>query len=221
MSAPARKIEAVPTPADELRKAIAALRAEQEKLAATLTRIERLQSLDKDAIDAQAAVDELAAAQTQAFRDWAVSGGNGDAPRVNERACREAAQRLETAIRQRQASHAARQAAEAEYVEQASVVNAADTAVKAAAANVLGREAIEKYQRYRQRFLELLLLEDELTAAQIRLFGLQLPNATAIAVELGEKFLYDHIPDKEIDEMKQRAPNNESARWQALLRGEV
>lgn len=221
MSEPARKIEAVPTRADELRNAIAALQAEKEKLAAALIPIERLRSLDKDAIEAQAAVDELAAAQTEAFRDWAASGAEGKAPVANERASREAAQRLETALRQRQASHAATQTAEAKYGEQVARVRAAEIAIKAAAANVLGPEAIDKYQRYRQQLLELLVLEREIILARDRLLGLQLPNASAFGEELGGKIRFDRMPNEEKIALEQQAATNESGRWEALLRGDV
>lgn len=221
MSEPARKIEAVPTSADELRNAIATLQAENKKLAATLIPIERLRSLDKDAIEAQAAVNELAAAQTEAFREWAASGAEGNAPVANERASREAAQRLEAALRQRQASHAAMQAAEAAYTEQVAKANAAKIAVTAAAANVLGPEAIDKYQRYRRKLTELLVLEQELVLAKQRLLDLRLPNASAFGDQLGMKINFDRMPNEEKGALEQQARANESGRWEALLRGDV
>jgi len=221
MSESAKKIEAIPTPADELRNAIAVLQAEKGKLAAALIPIERLRSLDKDATEAQTEVNELAAAQAQAFRDWAASGAEGKAPVVNERASREAAQRLDTALRQRQASHAALSTAEANYGEQAATVKAAETAVMVAAANVLGSEALDKYERYRRQFTELLVLEHEIVLARDRLLGLLLPNASTLGGKIGEKLAFDRLRGEENIALRLQATTNESGRWQAILNGDV
>lgn len=225
MGVAAKKLEPVATPAEEsraaLQAAVQALQAENEKLAEIGARAERVRALDQGAIEAQTAVNELAAAQTAKIQAWAAAGAKGGMPTTDEDAVRHAAQRLESAMFRRQSAQTAQQMIEAEYADQVRAIEAADTAVKIAAANVLGPEALAKYQRYRAMLADVLLIETEVNAEKQRLLGLQLRNAAAFGGALGQKFYTDFFTPEETADRHCRAQANEAARWEALLRGEV
>lgn len=211
-------IEAVPTPAQLLREAI----ARQDDIRAEITRIEQklqfIAPIQAEESSAQGALNEVLRRDAEAMQAWMNDGAQGAAPEPDKKAREEAIQKLGQASAKMQAAGMAKASIEAEHSAAHQRYAEAQAGVTAAEGQVMGDEFLRSAKALNEAYLAQLTAETHYNAAKDAMFASNRVMAGALAQRASDimRPLDLNGGRKLADEVYQRAQR----RFAALRAGE-
>lgn len=174
-------IEAVPTPAQLLREAI----ARQDEIRAEITRIEQklqfLAPIQAEEASAQSALNAVLQRDAEAMQAWMHEGAQGAAPEPDRKARDEATRTLAQASAKLQAAGMAKASIEAELTAARQRYAEAQAAVTAAEGQVMGDEFLRSAKALNEAYLAQLTAETHYNAAKDAMFASNRVMASALA----------------------------------------
>lgn len=175
------KLEAVPTPAQLLREAIAQRDNAAKEVEGLRARANLFAPIEAEAAAAQAELQGILQRDAAAMQTWAQGGAIGAAPEPDHKAREEATRKLGQAGAKLSAAGGAKAQIEADTQAANDQYREAQQRVRAAEAEVLGQELLRAAQAMKDAAIAYLKAEDYYFAVRVALFGVDNAKGTAFS----------------------------------------